>query len=264
VAFIGAATGAIVSVVEPIEGGERMSGASYSCDGAIIKKTGILPGGDKPYAPARPCLLMGAGLENAPSQYATRGDVDRVLGEIAGLRGAADATAQKLAAMLTEATQRQAGEDHRLAEIEGRLARRQEERSQRLVALIAALGATVDKRYAAAERRRNLDDRSRAEADDRRGAETEQRFRDAADAMATLRAELRADTRQASMETEGLRQDHAAAEADLRSRQRRDRTRIAFIGGGIILAVLAICALGYFRLWMELKRLMSGTSAPRH
>ena len=60
VAFLSALSNSIVLVYpSTIVGGETMSGASYQCGDAIIKKNVILPGGDAPYVENENCKVFG-------------------------------------------------------------------------------------------------------------------------------------------------------------------------------------------------------------
>jgi hypothetical protein len=60
VAFLSAASNSVVSVYPlTIVGGAGMSGASYQCRDAIIKKNAILPGGDVSYGEKENCTVLG-------------------------------------------------------------------------------------------------------------------------------------------------------------------------------------------------------------
>ena len=61
VAFVSSLYNSVVSIFpQEVVGGKEIRGASYQCVDAIIKKTIILPGNDKPFTDSSNCSLTGA------------------------------------------------------------------------------------------------------------------------------------------------------------------------------------------------------------
>jgi hypothetical protein len=237
-AFVGSIGGAVVSVSGPFEGGERMKGASYHCDGGVIKKTIILPGGDKPYEPENPCILNGPGFENAPKQTVARWQINQVNAQLGELR--------ESIADVKDHTKHWAEDEGRRADDLRRL-RDTEERLERVA--ISIRDAVAGRQAQAQERQQEILDAlsDMSTAITREHSET-------ASSAAAVRDELKQVIHKAvSEQAADLRHDLDERDDELRHRLRRDRTRMALGGAGAALLLLLLVSFGIYRVRAALR-----------